>query len=378
MPAVRAFRSLVLLALPALLAGQTQKPFPCEAPSDLQTAIREAGRVSPEEGQSRPPERAGEERQQRLKALAARYPGNFWVLKAYIDMVKGPMASDEIAAEFRKGYETRPQDPEAVFLYAYALMGKDTPTTIRMLTGLIEKAPAFPFSWWLLAQIHGYPNFNDRARMATYAEGFLERCPHAAEAAHLAARLERSDRLAAYTKALRARIEGKADEATLLLYRTLWALEFKVTPLPGHPEVRQRVERDLRFLGGLDKDKFKMLSMLLQEGYKLTGNKEAQEKLAARSGTSVDRMRAFFEAQREWSKSDPPPPPDAAPEQRAAYFQKRLKMLDEWVAKLPEQDQEPVRLERFRALAEIPDTSGGLLLEEGRRSWRHPAGARAR
>jgi thiol-disulfide isomerase/thioredoxin len=358
-------RWCLFLALPALLAGQTTKPFSCEAPAEIRTLLREASNVETErDGKRRPWEEVRDERRERIKALAAKHPDDFWVLRSYIDAMKdGPVASPELIAEFKKRYDASPGDREAAFLYAHALMGTETPKTIEILTGLIETTPSFPLPWFTMANIHQSPNFRDAEKMRTYAEGFLERCPDSNTAAFLANRLDKSDKLVAYTKALRERIAGKAEEETVPLYRSLWTLEFKVTPLAEHAQVRQRVEEDLKFLDGLDREKYKTLSYILQEGYKLTGNKEAEEKLSAEAKTSSERMPAFFRAQEEWTKANPYPGREAEPEERQAHDRKRLQWLEEWIEKIP--DEEFLRVDRLRTLSVLPDTPNEILHQEG-------------
>jgi thiol-disulfide isomerase/thioredoxin len=175
-------------------------------------------------------------------------------------------------------------------------------------------------------------------------------------------RLDNSEKLAVFAKALRDRIAGKADEESIPQYRALWALEFKA-PIPEHPKLRSRIEEDLKFLESLDRDRHKSLTYILQEGYKLTGNKAAQEKLTAEAKTPNETIQAFFQAQQEWSKANPYPTPADPPERRDAHFRQRVQMLDEWVGKLPE--ELIVRLDRLRSLSEIADTADDVLRQEG-------------
>src|SRR5437762_6751232 len=73
-------------------------------------------------------------------------------------------------------------------------------------------------------------------------------------------------------------------------------------------------------------------------------------------------MQAFFHAQEAWSKANPYPR-DGDADSRKAYNEKRLQLLDEWISQIPNEDF--LRIDRLRALSEIPSTSDALLVTEG-------------
>ena len=168
--------------------SQAASSYACSAPEDIQAAIGRAGRGG-------------------IESLVAKYPADFWVQRAYIDamataggmrggsgIVSGPVV-ESVVARFKQRYDARPGDPEAAYLYAYALINRETGKTVEILTSVTQKAPAFPTAWMTLAILHGYPNFYDRAKQRTYLEGFLKRCPGTPEprVLYLALQLDRSD-----------------------------------------------------------------------------------------------------------------------------------------------------------------------------------------
>jgi thiol-disulfide isomerase/thioredoxin len=338
-------------ALPVVrpVEDRAASSYACEAPEDIRVAITQAGRGG-------------------IESLVTKYPGDFWVQRAYIDSMRGASGAvaDSLSSEFKSRYDARPDDPEAAYLYAYTLINKGTAKTIEILTSLTQGTSTLPFAWRTLANLHGYPNFYDQAKQRTYLEGFLKRCPDTIDpwVASMALQLDRSDALITYTKALRERIAGGADTQTLSLYSNLWQLESKTTPGADQPQFRKQVEEDLKFLEGLDKNKFPAAGSLLARGYALTGNQEAQRKLSTPAQQQpMSSSQWFSQAQYEWSKENPIPPATADPITRTAYYRKQLQFLDEWGAKVPDSLQ--LLSSRFFVLASIPDTPDQVLVHEG-------------
>jgi thiol-disulfide isomerase/thioredoxin len=356
----------VLAGVMPLGAQSAIKSYSCEAPASIQEAITQAG------GRG-------------IEALLAKYPDDFWIRRAFIDSRAGGSSAlilrvssgipngpveESVIAQFQKDYASRPEDPEAAYLYAYSLIHKDTNKSVEILTSIIQKTPDFPAALLTLAGLHGYPNWSDQTKIRKYTESFLARCPDTTESriASLATQLDKSDALIAYTKALRARIAGKADEATLTLYPSLWRLESKIALPAESTEFKKLIEGDLKFLEGLDKTKFAMASTILLQGYERTGNTEGMNKLAEDT-TQLSSMRtlnqttSFLRAQTEWARTNPSPSSTSTAEERTAYYKKQLQFLDELRKKMP---QNPNLLtQRFTALASLPGTTDEVLIQEG-------------
>jgi thiol-disulfide isomerase/thioredoxin len=363
------YRSLLVFVLVGLvpLGAQSAAPsYSCEAPAQIQDAITQAGPGG-------------------IESLLAKYPSDFWVRRAFIDsmagsgivailrpstgMPVGPVA-ESVIAQFQKDFANRPEDPESAYLYAYALIHRDTGKSVEILTSAAQKTPDFPAALLTLAILHGYPNWYDQAKVRKYTEGYMARCPGTFEPriASLAAQLDRSDALITYAKALRARIAGKADEETISLYPALWQLEAKIAAPAEAAESRNRMEGDLQFLEGLDKTKFRMAVTVLMQGYQRAGNTEAMDRISKDSTVpssigALSQSTTFLRAQSDWVRSNPPPASTAAPEERTAYYKKQLQFLDEWRDKMP---QNPTLLAlRFTALASLQETTDEMLVREG-------------
>jgi thiol-disulfide isomerase/thioredoxin len=355
---------LSILAGQSLLGAQPVGiSYACEAPAEIQAAINRASRGG-------------------IEALLTKFPGDFWVQRSYIlamgaepampmqytGGMPGSRVDEAVIERFKRNYDAQPDDPEAAYLYAHSLIHRDTNKAIEILTSVTQKTPSFPTAWVTLAILHGYPNFSDRAKQRVYVERYLERCPDTTDfrVVSLAVDPDKSDTLVAYTRNLRERIAGKADTQTLPLYFFLWRLESKVTPGAGQPQFQKKVEEDLRFLEGLSRTRFGALDSLLRQGYTLTGNQEAQQRLSTPTAQpSRPSAQSFSQAQYEWLRANPLPPPTGGSATRVAYYRRQLQFLDEWQAKLP--DAPAIVTARFSTLSSIPDTPDEVLLREGQR-----------
>jgi thiol-disulfide isomerase/thioredoxin len=362
---INMYRYLLAFVLAGLVppgAQSATKSYSCEAPNQIKDAITHAGSGG-------------------IESLIEKYPGDFWVRRAFIDARSGSGAmaillsstgipngpvTEPVIEQFKKDYENRPEDPEAAYLYAYSLIHRNTDKSVEILSSVLQKTPDFPAALLTLAIIHGYPNWLDQAKARKYTEGYMTRCPDTFEPriASLAVQLNKSDTLIAYAKTLRKHIAGKAEAETIPLYPTLWRLESK---LLQPSESKKRIEGDLQFLKGLDKTKFMMVSTILMQGYQQTGNTEAMDRVNKDSTrapiNTLSQSTTFLRAQSDWMRSNLPPASTAAPEECTAYYKKQLQFLDEWRDKMPRNPT--VLAQRFTTMASLPETTDEMLIREG-------------
>lgn len=356
---------VLICALPALLAGQTSPTSLCDPPEPLYTSVQEAYYV-PEQvnGKRRSQDDIMADRKARIASLLEKTPNDFWVLRTYIDTTrKGSRVPESVIEEFRKRCEAKPSDPEAAYLHGYALMHTRTPEAIKVFDKILETTPEFPKIWYAFTQIYASRAFQDKGKNEDYTRRYVNRCASSNSAAGLMLRLDKPDNLDAFVKAFRERIAGKPQSEVAELHSILWKLEFRLAPIAEHPKVREHVAQDLKFLAGLDPDKYRMLNYVLREGYKLTGDKAEEERLSELldGGPSI---ATFISAQEAWNKANPATPGDDE-EKRKVRSAARLKFLNEWIVKLPDEDF--VRMERLRILLEAPSVTDEAIVEEGER-----------
>jgi hypothetical protein len=355
--------ALVLVGLMSLELQSAAKSYLCEAPPEIQEALTQAGSGG-------------------IDSLLSKYPGNFWVLRSFIDykgraiglppgtlIPPGPI-DETIIARFHRDYNAHPTDPEYAYLYAYSLIHRDTKQSIEILTSIVQATPSFHPAWLTLAILYGYPNWSDSSKTSKYLQGYLSQCPDTTDprVASMALQLDRSDATIAYAKFLRARIEGKSKEETISQFPSLWSLESKIALPSELEETRKRIETDLQFLEGLDKARFKSLIISLMRGYQKAGHTEAVSRLnkdlSMQSIFSDTRDQvAFARAQLEWASANPFPGLAVTQETQIAYYKKQLELLTEWQGKMPKNSA--LLLQRFIALSFMPDTTDEKLIQEG-------------
>src|SRR4029077_1263323 len=87
--------------------------------------------------------------QRRLAAIQAvldRHPDDFFARRAYERwVIAGEQDVDKLQAEDKAAYEQHPDDPADAYFYAVLLVGRDTPTAIKILDSILQKHPDFPW-----------------------------------------------------------------------------------------------------------------------------------------------------------------------------------------------------------------------------------------
>lgn len=356
-------RALLIPVVPLLAFGQNRSPY-CEAPREVWEQVLDATAVDREKGgKIRPYAEFFAERRARVDALWAKYPRDFHVGRAHLAYSKHDVAAEELIAEFKKLSDTRPADIGARHLYAESLVGKRTPEAIRIFDEIVAKDPSFPWPYRMLVNVYRSPVFSDQAKAKANLKAFIERCPDTTAAAQLAANLDSSEDLAKFAERLRNRIAGKLDRESVNAYSSLWRIEFKVTPAPEHARVRMQVTHDLKFIETLDPKRYRNARDLLEQGYKLTDNKAALDKLSADASGAYEKNGALFRALEAWDKANPSPPATAEAEVKETYHRKYAEFLATWEAKLPDLDF--VAVQRLQSLAELKETPAADLLTTG-------------
>jgi hypothetical protein len=341
-----------------LLCAQNGSYF-CEEPAEIRAALLDLPSLPP-----------GPDRQESVKPLVAKYPGDFWVQRIYIDAMREPggAVAGAVVAEFKKRFDTMLGDPQAAYLYAYSLAQKETPRAIEILTAVTRQTPGLPAAWLTLATIYRSPVAFDLEKVRFYWEGYVHRCPHSTDtgAVLIALQLDNSDRLRTYAANLRGQIAGRADRRSAGLFTLLWPLEAKIALPSELPLFRKKVGEDLRFLEGLNGQGFLRLDSTLIEGYRITGNRQVLDRLSAQAAPAApDDSKAFSQAYLAWIGANGTLPPGLKLGSRKAYYLKQLQFLDLWQPVVP--DNWFFSAQRFTALAESSERGNVLLILEGDR-----------
>lgn len=322
---------LISLSL-AIAAGGTG--FECGTPAEVRRVLQELPHQDT---------LASAQVRQQLDRLVARYPRVYELRDFHLRTMRvgGRDIWPAVRAGILRQAEERPRDPLALTVAAMALHRSDTPQAIRFLERVQEAEPGDPISALLLAQIHHSGRFGDVEKAQHFFDIYAERCPGFLEGPvetimRKAASPETQARMA---RGLRQRLERSAEPEDMVLYETLWSLEFGTRPPTEHGAVRQQVAADLARIETTAPSPDARILEVLRNGAKQAGApEEVLEKYNARIRQWVPRSYAAWTLDwEEWSqrhgKPDRHDDVEAWTQWKRAYYN----ALSEWKKLYPEQ-----------------------------------------
>lgn len=216
------------------------------------------------------PERIAFERQV-LEDLIAKYPREIAPYQTLMKRMRkeDPDSVPVLRDRMVKMANDNPGDPLALLLAGWALRGKKTPESIRLLEA--ARVPNFPWPAKELAADYFSGKFADQNKARENIEIFFSICPASTD--RDAQRLLAQDPALQpkVAVALRARLEKETDSKRLEDYATLWGLEFRTHPPAEHDASRAQVARDLVRLKKLHSKGGAEWQSFLIDGYKESG-----------------------------------------------------------------------------------------------------------
>jgi len=332
--------TLILCALYSCAYGQSTLSLPgCEVPPALRSELsqklqyRKLGLMPYKDRVSY--------RKTVLEDLAQRYPREIAPLQRLIQDTRGesPEELTELQQRFRTLAAEHPDDPLAQALLAEALISRDTPAAIAILTK-IRATPRFPAPSLMLATIYSDGKRADKAKAIENLSAYLEQCPasESGETQWLLGRLGTPEMQTKVAVALRQRLAHETDPEVLRSYQTLWGLEFRLRPPQEHDAVRKQVVQDLQRLSTANPKPDAAWAALLLEGLKQSGAEQtkvtaAEDKLTRDFPASA---QAFQIAYDRWHKSVKEPEDQKDIKAWTAYSADERKHRESWSATFTE------------------------------------------
>ena len=295
-------------------------------------------------------------RRSAIRALMQRYPGDVFVQRAYVgDMAEANARDrDKVIAEYKALHEQRPEDGYTSYLYAKALVGRNTPQAVQLLTDELEKAPNFPWPHLQFVAIYSAPNFLDKAKAVAHTQAFLSACPSALEGYAPVSGLGDKDLIVQAALQVRRIIEPRVDPDAVGAYSTLWPLEFAAHPPSEYDGLRKQVALDVARLRALHLEQTRQWWQALQDGYTLA-NDEKQSKWAADEGARRFPSNSNLPERTRWYQEHAYPGSDAPTDQRKAYYGDLLQQTDSWIKLRP--NSYAVWFDRLQALDNLDDAA---------------------
>ncbi len=278
-------------------------------------------------------------RRQVLEGLIAKYPRE---VEPYRRLIQATKQDDtdtypELVDRYLKQAERHPDDPLALYLAGFALSGRDTPQSIRLLERARSQAPNFAWPALALANIYA-PGAKraDKNEAGEEISAFFAACPSSTAAdadwpLNRAGSLELQARVAA---ALRARLATEIDPRRLKDYAALWGLEFRTHPPQEHDALRKQLAADLQRLASLNPKPDAAWLVFLKNGYNQSG--ASPETVAAMEDRVIETFPHSDEAYRivsdRWNRSHPEPEDPADAAAWAKYRGEYRAALKGWIA----------------------------------------------
>jgi thiol-disulfide isomerase/thioredoxin len=272
--------------------------------------------------------------------LIAKYPREIVPYQRLIQETRyfDPDAFPALQDRFAKLAADHPDDPLALTVAGTALVGKDTPESIRLLESAKANTPGFPWVPLALANLYfsGKRANNDKA--AENITAFFAACPGSTNRTAqwiLNKDIPLQPKVAA---ALRAKLEKETDPKHLRDYETLWSLEFRTHPPSEHDALRKQVALDLKRLESLNPDGDAEWQSFLIKGYKQSG--ATQETITATEDRLLKEFPKSDEAseivQERWRKAHKEPQDQGDTAAWAKYNAEYVATVKGWIQEFPD------------------------------------------
>jgi thiol-disulfide isomerase/thioredoxin len=292
-----------------------------------------------------------------LQEFLKKYPGDFHVQRRYqIHRQSGFFVDrDALVAEYREQMQKDPNDPKAAYLYARLMIGRNTKEAIAILQKLGQQSPDFPWTHIQLAEIYTYANFRNPGQSNERLKQWIVKCPSAIHGIALITRSEDKEMMTAAAQRVRARLEASKDIDDLSYWDDLWALEFKLKPVPEHGELRKKIAEDLKRIRENNPTSKQQLETLA-EGYKQvadkTGQRWSEDELIRLLPKSETARRLITS---RYYEEHPYPKPEEPEAKKQAHQQALVQATSEWLKQWPNDDN--MWSTRVRSLAALEGVS---------------------
>ena len=295
-----------------------------------------------------------------LTELLAQHPGDLFLHLEYIDTEsrKNETARAAAIARYKELAAAHAADPDFAFLYAYSLKGFDTPDAIVRLKTLASGSPAYPLASRELAKIYSWGKFANHEESLSQLNSYFEACPASFfnKALNLLAAISTPEMARKYAPALRERLMKDSDPDRIVVWRTIWTLEFKTRPPAEHAEIRKQVAADLANIEASPSTSDVHRLHVLLAGYKMLDDERALRDIEDRViAAEPSDLEARIILEDRWSHEHPYPKPGDPKANVQIFYRAYLQHADQLLKASPN-DSELLRM-RFSALAELDDSS---------------------
>jgi thiol-disulfide isomerase/thioredoxin len=305
----RSLAHLTLLLAPLCAIGSAQDAgYPCQLPAEI-------GGLTIEQVRSR---------------LAAGQD-DFFLYMQLLHLTPNTPKPGSLAPEFERKLREHPSNGRFLYLYGRALIGKNTPEAIVQLNRAAAVTPALPWPYMALAEIYTSRNFKDDGKLIENMRAYRRLCPANTNGFLHLDKVTDPAEAATWARELRALIEKSADPDDGRYWRILWTAEFRTAPQAEYDALRTKVAADVKRLESLPQTENRTLLVALWDGYKLSGQTDAAERMDRRLNPDQDFRRIYDAWMAKSGLRD-----NITYAQRQAAWREYGKLSAEWIAKWPD------------------------------------------
>jgi thiol-disulfide isomerase/thioredoxin len=324
---------LLLTFIPTLAFAQAATDY-CEPSPAIKAELKKVSDVYEEE---LPFAARLQKQKTMLQELMKKYPDDFHVQRRYQDSRRAGFFADvdALVVDYRAQMEKKPNDPVAVYLYARVLVGRQTREALALAEKLTQQSPDFPWTQLQLAEIYNYPSFRDVAKSKDHLKQWIAKCPNERASFNLVTRLGDNEMMTAAAERLRKLLDSSSNNEDLAYWDSLWALQFKLKPVPEHAQLRQQIAEDLKTIRAKNLNTKEWLQAL-QAGYKQVNDKTGQrwaEDEIIRLFPKSQTVRWMIQSR--YDEEHPFPKPGDSEAKRQAYSEAKVQATAEWVKRWP-------------------------------------------
>jgi thiol-disulfide isomerase/thioredoxin len=264
-------------------------------------------------------------------------PDEFFLHRLYLE--PAPYTRQRAVDRYRRLFQEYPNDINYTYLYARALVGRNTPEALRLFQTILEKDPAYPWVHLTRLEIYRSNLFRDLSKLRASFTAFLEVCPESVEPYRYLRHVEDKELAVKAAGRLRALLAKTNDPEDLALFSDLWSAEFRVNPPSEHDRLRKQVIQDLQ--------RVKSDRRALQTAARLTADKQLEQ--------AAKQPRSATEEFMTWQREHPHPREAEPSEKVRSYALALLAASDGWRQAYPE---DPLgHQERLNALVLLDETT---------------------
>jgi thiol-disulfide isomerase/thioredoxin len=308
-----------------------------------------------------------QERRRAIGKLIEQNPDDVFLHLDYLlDSDRGGNQKTATIARYKKLLDEHPGNSMYPFLYAVALIDRDTPQAISRLKAIPENDPFAPLGHAQLGELYEWGKFANREETRKQAIAFYDACPSSLEwrGRALLREVATPEVAARYEPQLRNQLHGETDPSLLPAWNTVWDLEFVMVPAAQQEALRIRLRKEIsRLRDQIHSDDSGWLSVL-KAGFHMSGDQTAEREVADQIVARYPESDASQRILSERWESDHPQPKEDAPEQaKQEYYRALLARANSELKKRPGDNE--AQNDRFDALTMLNGTSTDDIVAAG-------------